>query len=73
MFTTSHAFKNDSWPPKIRPFSSWPPINEMANIFSGSAYGKLIISHSLFIVEQQIWYQIEAKLLSFCTEFKYAN
>ena len=73
MFTTSQALKNDSWPLQIWPFSRWPPKNKMADISLGSVCDTLIISQFLFIVEQQIWYQIEAKLLSFCVKFKYAN
>ena len=45
----------------------------MADVLLGSVFDKLIISQFLFIVEQQIWYQIEATLLSFCMKFKYAN
>ena len=42
----------------------------MANISSGSVCGKLIIYQYLVIVEQHIWYQIEAKLLSFCIKVR---
>ena len=73
MFTMSQAFKNDSWPLQIRPFSRWPPKNKIAYISMGSVCDKLINSQFLFMVEQQIWYQIEAQFLAFCVKFKYAN
>ena len=73
IFITSHAFKNDSWPLQIRPFSRWPPKNKMADISSGSVFGKIVISQFPVIVEHQIWYQIKATALSLSIKFKYAN
>ena len=47
--------------------------NKMADTSHEDVCSKLIISQFLFIIEQQTWYQIEAKILSFGIKFKYAN
>ena len=73
IFITSHAFKSDSWPLQIRPFSRWPPKNKMADISLGSVCGKLVISRFLVIVEQQNWYQIKATALSVSIKFKWSK
>ena len=58
---------------KFGHFQDGRQITKMADISLGSVCDKLIKSQFLFSVEQQIWYQIEAKLLSLCVKFKYAN
>ena len=45
----------------------------MADTSHEDVCNKSIISQFLFIIEQQTWYQIEAKLMSFEIKFKYAN
>ena len=73
IYITSHAFKNNSLPLQIRPFSRWPPKNKMADNSLGSVCGKLVISQFLVIVEHQNWYQIKATALFVIIQFKYAN
>ena len=45
----------------------------MADNFHEDVCSKLIISQFLFIIEQQTWYQIEAKSLPYGIKFKYTN
>ena len=45
----------------------------MADTSHEDVYSKLIISQFLFIIEQQNWFQIKAKLLPYGIKFKYAN
>ena len=53
--------------------SRWPPKNKMADTSPEDVCSKLIISQFLFIIEQQIWYQIKVKSLPFGIKLKYAN
>ena len=47
--------------------------NKMADTSHKDVCNKLIISQFLFIIEQQTWYQNEAKLLPLDIKFEYAN
>ena len=46
---------------------------KMADTSHDDVCSKLSISQFLFIIEQQIWYQIKASSLAFGIKFKYAN